>query len=493
MPVDLSSTYIDHRADGYQTMLQNLQGNLLKGHGRNYSVHIFLHFKAAPQIVKAWVRDVAAPCVTSAQRQLREADELRTYGVPGGLFGNLFLSAKGYEALGYSREDLAARFIEQPALVGGQDVARIRFVDGMMAAQHELSDPDPETWEAAYQHQQIEAMILLADDDEAFLLRQTRRLIDAAEAVATVLTVECGRVLRNNRGEGIEHFGYVDGRSQPLFLKRDLESEHTGSSVRSWDPSASLDLILVADPYAAPQQDCFGSYLVFRKLEQNVRGFHEREAQLAHWLGLQGSAVQKAAALIMGRFRDGTPLTASPVDGMSAGMPNDFDYADDTDGTKCPFSAHIRRVNPRGDSARVQGESAPWGWNRELLDQERRRRIVRRGIPYGARHVEPQHNPRLEQMPTQGVGLLFICFQRSLANQFGFLQKIWANSPDLVDTNPGIDPIAGQARHLVQPLAQRWPLKWGKSEMTAFDFRGFVTMKGGEFFFAPSLHFLKNL
>jgi deferrochelatase/peroxidase EfeB len=265
------------------------------------------------------------------------------------------------------------------------------------------------------------------------------------------------------------------------------------SGVQRWDPSAPLDLILVVDPYAAPQADCFGSYLVFRKLEQNVRGFQERGEQLAQWLGLKGSAAQRAGAMLMGRFRDGTPLTSSPVDGMSEGVSNNFNYAEDIDGTRCPFSAHIRKVNPRGERARVQGESTTWGWNAELQDQERRRRIVRRGITYGERHVQPKDNPRKEQMPTRDVGLLFMCFQSSLANQFGFLQKIWANSPDFVSKNTGIDPLAGQHRHHSCPVDQRWPLKWGKPEMTPFDFRGFVTMKGGEFLFAPNIQFLKSL
>jgi Dyp-type peroxidase family len=474
-------------------MLQNLQGNILKGHGRNFSVHIFLQFKAEPRIVRDWVRDFAAHYVTSAQRQLKEADEFRTYGIPGGLFGNFFLSAKGYEALGYTREDITCRFVEQPAIIGEHAVVNIKFVDGMTAAQLELNDPDPETWEAVYQHQQIEAMILLADDDEDFLLRRARRLINAAEAVATVLTVERGRVMRNSRGERIEHFGYVDGRSQPLFLKHDLESERREGSVQRWDPSAPLDLVLVVDPYAASQEDCFGSYLVFRKLEQNVRGFKHREEQLARWLGLKGSAMQKAGALIMGRFRDGTPLTSSAVDGMNESVPNNFNYADDIDGTRCPFSAHIRKVNPRGDSARIQAELATSGMHPLLQEQERRRRIVRRGIPYGERTVEPKSNPRQEQMPTRDVGLLFMCFQSSLANQFGFLQKVWANSPDFVSKHTGIDPVAGQRRDHPCPVEQRWPLKWGKPEMTPFDFRGFVTMKGGEFLFAPSIQFLKSL
>jgi len=493
MPVDLTKTRIDHRADQYQNMLKNLQGNILKGHGRNFSVHIFLQFKSDPQSVRNWVRDFAGHYVTSTQRQLKEADEFRTYGVPGRLFGNFFLSAKGYEALGYTREDITCRFVETPAVIDGHEVVNLKFVDGMAAAQREINDPAPETWEAAYQGQQIQTLILLADNDEAFLLRQARQLIDAAQTVATVLTVERGRVLRNKRAESIEHFGYVDGRSQPLFFQTDLESEEKAGGIHKWDPSAPLDLVLVADPYAEPHEDCFGSYLVFRKLEQNVRGFKEREEQLAHRLGLKGSAMQRAGALIMGRFRDGTPLTSSAFGGMSEGVPNNFTYADDANGTKCPFSAHIRKVNPRGDVARLHGVPATSDRYPPLHDLEMRRRIVRRGISYGERQVEPKDNPRAEQMPTRDVGLLFMCFQSSLANQFGFLQKMWANSPDFVSKHTGIDPVAGQHGGHPCSIVQRWPLEWGKPEMTPFDMRGFVTMKGGELLFAPSLQFLRSL
>jgi deferrochelatase/peroxidase EfeB len=36
-----------------ETMLRHLQGNILKGHGRDYSVHIFLRFKDSPSEVIA--------------------------------------------------------------------------------------------------------------------------------------------------------------------------------------------------------------------------------------------------------------------------------------------------------------------------------------------------------------------------------------------------------------------------------------------------------
>jgi hypothetical protein len=70
---------------------------------------------------------------------------------------------------------------------------------------------------------------------------------------------------------------------------------------------------------------------------------------------------------------------------------------------------------------------------------------------------------------------------------------MWANSPDFVSEHTGIDPVAGQDGGQPGSIVQRWPLEWGKPEMMPFDVRGFVTMKGGEFLFAPSLQLLKRL
>ncbi|HMB05971.1 MAG TPA: hypothetical protein VKP69_19835, partial [Isosphaeraceae bacterium] len=51
-----------------------------------------------------------------------------------------------------------------------------------------------------------------------------------------------------------------------------------------------------------------------------------------------------------------------------------FNYADDMAGSRCPFQAHIRKVNPRGDTVRFfEGDS----------EFERNHRIVRRGVPFG--------------------------------------------------------------------------------------------------------------
>jgi hypothetical protein len=54
-----------------------------------------------------------------------------------------------------------------------------------------------------------------------------------------------------------------------------------------------------------------------------------------------------------------------------------------------------------------------------------------------------------------------------------------------------LDGIAGQGKKQID--AQLWPKEWGKDDKMPFDFYNFVTMKGGEFFFAPSISFLKNI
>src|SRR5262249_10639475 len=97
---------------------------------------------------------------------------------------------------------------------------------------------------------------------------------------------------------------------------------------------------------------------------------------------------------------------------------------------------------------------------------------------------EPKDNPKKEELPTQDVGLLFMCFQSDIANQFEFIQKQWANNQD-PQRKTGIDPLIGQAVDHVAP--QHWPTTWGGKYRKPFSFSAFVTLKGGAYFFAPSI------
>jgi deferrochelatase/peroxidase EfeB len=189
-----------------------------------------------------------------------------------------------------------------------------------------------------------------------------------------VLGIEKGLAMRNANGDGIEHFGYVDGRSQPLLLQEDIKAEkETTDGISIWDPTFPLKQVLVPCPGGA-SANSFGSYFVFRKLEQNVKDFKAKEDKIAEDLGLENKEL--AGAMIVGRFEDGTPVVLQKNDGMHNPVPNNFDYRDDALAMKCPFHSHIRKTNPRSESV---------GTFANNLEEERSHIMARRGITYGER------------------------------------------------------------------------------------------------------------
>jgi Dyp-type peroxidase family len=315
----------------------------------------------------------------------------------------------------------------------------------------------------------------LADDDGEKLQQELEKIKETLSPVAKILRQETGFVLRNQSGKIIEHFGFVDGISQPLFLKRDIDrAKQRNDSFDQWDPRAPLNLVLAKDPQGKTP-DSYGSYLVYRKLEQNVKGFRKQIRELAQALGI---TTELAEAYAMGRFRDGTPVTLSDTPDSDKNT-NNFSYTADMQGSRCPFHAHIRKTNPRGDTGRITPPEVP-------LEEERMHRIARRGISYG--------NDNLEAEPETGSGLLFLCFQADIQNQFFFMQGLWSNSLNFVKPKVGRDPVIGQGAIFPDQTNQHfWPKQWGESDFAAFNFALWIKMKGGESFFSPSISFLKSL
>jgi Dyp-type peroxidase family len=436
-------------------MLQNLQGNILSSHGRKFACHIFLRFQRDKQIqasMKEWIRSRIVEGyngwqVTSAQKQLAEARAYRDLRVSGSLFVSCLFSESGYCYLfGKSAtEKFSAEFI------GGMKGA---------SSQDRLQDPAPTTWEKNYRHE-VDAMILLADSKEDNVYQQARKLVDEIRHLTAHIWVENGYVKHNEHGHSVEHFGYVDSRSQPLFFQKDVDREKMErGGIDQWNPGAGPHLVLTRDPLG--EEWDYGSYLVFRKLQQDVDCFETQIKALANALGVDE---EKARARIVGRFRDGTPLVLqdSPQVGHDPEhvVPNNFRYDKDFNGQRCPFHAHIRRMNPRW---------MPGGMNYD-------RRIARRGMRYGKRGSDPS------------VGLLFMCYQSNLKTQFEALQREWAQAPkDLPNT--GYDPLVG---HVDVASSQSWPYA-GEAKEKRVPVGGFVTLQGGEYFFAPSINVLnKNL
>lgn len=421
MPVDMYDL-------SYDELFENLQGNILKGHGRNFTAHIFVRFYRNNRTdAVQWLKNFSEK-ITSCKKQLKETIQFKKNGVSGGVFLGLYLTHEGYDYLG----------------------ANANFLSSMKDAK--LNDPDVKDWEEGYQ-ENIHAMLLIGDDDYDTLQKQKQVFIEELNHFSQILKIENGNVIRNNDGDGIEHFGYADGISQPLFFKEEIEEyKKKYSGNLAFDPKFSLSQVLYKDPFTN-NDNAYGSFLVFRKLEQDVKGFKKQERHIAEMMNLEDDEI--VGAVMVGRFEDGTPHILSRKDGIMDNLTNNFNYPTGSEG-KCPFLSHIRATNERDKDSRTMI-------------------MARRAIPYGlVTDIEDTKEKK---------GLLFMSFQSNIQNQFEASQ---------LRANNMKDPIIGQNAVFVAN-ASCFGEKPENEETEKVNFRSFVTLKGGEYFFAPSIDYLKNL
>jgi len=220
-----------------------------------------------------------------------------------------------------------------------------------------------------------------------------------------------------------------------------------------------------------------GSFQVFRRLRQDVPGWWAQVTARHDSLPSDDPmSADLLAAKLVGRWRSGTPLENAPErDNRSARdreRDNDFDYSNDPEGHSTPRFAHIRKMYPR-----------------DTRFDDDRRRILRRGIPFG-RPFDPAAGRG------RGVdahrGLLFNVFMASIEEQFEFLQTAWANAANFPGNvlgdrkQDGPDPVIGE-----DPAPAR--LSREGHEDTTLDFRRFVATSGAVYAFAPSLTMLRRL
>jgi Dyp-type peroxidase family len=287
-----------------------------------------------------------------------------------------------------------------------------------------------------------------------------------------------------------EHFGFADGLAQPSIdavaahdpdkkvgpTKRD--GQGTPVARGRWKDLAAGEFVLgypdeagiVADRPAAPLLQS-GSYMVVRKLRQNVALFNRFLLNAADG---DRRGAELLAAKIVGRWRDGTPLVDSPEppepreDDDDREPDNDFRYADDEHGLRCPIGAHVRRANPR-DALGFGGRLSA------------RHRMIRRGMPYGPPPVDPLVEDGLER------GLMFVCFQASIARQFEIVQGRWLADGDAFGLGEDKDFLLGGEDPSGKMVIQ------GARPRFLAPRRSFVTNRGGGYFFAPGIAALRAL
>ncbi len=381
-------------------------------------------------------------------------------------------------------------------------------------------------WLVGGLHNPADMLIILGSSSQTLLLERVESLLRLCESHdGEAIYQESGTRLGGDK----EHFGFRDGVSQPavrglisqdppryLSRRRFVNSASGPEFASPGDELVWPGEFLFGYPTQSPNNfrspipvqtvDPFlrnGSFLVFRRLKQDVKTFRAETERMCLELaanpGFSHFTPDLFRAQLVGRWPDGSPLVRYP-DAPPDSTPSEdeinyfrfgFSVPDtvlsdstavkgaegDMDGMRCPFHAHIRKINPRDRETDLGAET-----NTQNL------RILRRGIPFGSPYDEaPEDDNR---------GLLFISYQTSIRDQFEQLQIDWANSI----TNPepgheeGFDMIIGQngsvaaqrRRNVIPKDAQGNPVELS----TLADW---VVPTGGGYFYCPSMNSLRGL
>jgi len=493
--IDLDNSHpIDETDEKYAPFLNNLQGNILKSHGREHSRFLFFQVKD-PILARTWISKFAKTRVTSALEQRKQTERHKQFPTPGlEMFANLMLSFSGYQAL--EIQAIAPKDSIFREGMKTQNHVKLDLVELIASLKLEieidkvnpLGDPPVETWEGIYAND-LHMMILLAHADESILIDQTHSIVSDAQLNGFLhIGSEIGKTLRNPKNQVIEHFGHPTGVSQPLFLKSDLQQwmhnnnvQHSNQIAQFGNPFASLRVVLCDDPCRSSSSPAFGSFFVYRKLQQDVDAYQSKLDELASKLRIDP---ELADAMIIGRTKSGRPLAHLKTypDDPSHVIPDNFDFhkPPDIGLPVCPFHAHIRKSNPRSSENPLKFLAGLLSHTGDAVPEERRRRIARRSVSYG--------NYPYEQ--GSDVGLLFLAANANPALQFVFMQSLWHNNNHFPPQQGAVGPdaILGQTPN---PLPQKWTNSENQSE--EFLFNNVVRMRGGEYFFAPALSTLCKL
>lgn len=437
--------------------LGDIQGNVLRGYTHPAAAYLFLRIVDVPA-ARALMRRMLP--------QVATAEPWRD-GVPD-MAMNVSFTFAGLQALGLPSE-LLDSFPEA-------------FRDGMAARAARLGDRGPsapDAWEEGLGTGDAHVLVTVYAVDWEHLTAAVAKIVgeDADQNAVSLVNLQRAEALPGGR----DHFGFFDGIAQPAVRGAGVEprpGDGQPDGAGGWRELATGEVLLGYEdedgtlPKAplAPF-DRNGTFVVYRKLHMDAAAFRRYIAAQDY----PGGARQLAAKIV-GRWPDGTPLALSPESpdasiSSDARRINDFGYEDDPEGFKCPLGAHIRRANPRDAHGFFDGRLT------------NRHRLVRRGRAYG----KPLPPGVFEDDGTDR-GLVFVCFQADIWRQFETVQALWIDDGDPFGLGADKDFLVGEPHGTTgKMIIQGRPPHFLKPQPR------FVTLRGGEYLFQPSMTALRAL
>ena len=489
----------------------NLQGILCYAHGHLTEASFVLLEIADPAAACAWL--AAAPVTTA-----NAADPLPDTAL------QIAVTCAGLRRLGLGETAVQGFSDEFISGMAGEDNRSRRLGD--------IGDNSPANWRWGWPGREPHLVVMLYA--RAGGLAAWSDAVKGAHwaAAFSVLDVLPTRLM-GDVGHGLSHepFGFVDGISQPEFDWRrekppaSLAAEYSnlvalGELLLGYpneygmytdrpllDPAADPQNLLPPAEDDAAKRDLGrnGSYLVLRDLRQDVRSFWQYLERQANETGLTR---QQLAEAMVGRRMSGTPLV-SPIEHDIPGVdPDDrlnrFTYQADPYGIGCPLGAHIRRANPRNADL-PDGVTGPlsrlirilgYGTRHardDLIAPTRFHRLLRRGRAYGT--FVPDGEALQPGPPGEEIGLRFVCLNANISRQFEFVQTAWINSMKFGGLTQEADPLLGNRQPIVGcPVTSSFSLPQPSGAgLRLRNVPQFVSVRGGAYFFLPSLSALRYL
>src|ERR671916_628395 len=350
------------------------------------------------------------------------------------------------------------------------------FREGMAARAAllgDVGDSSPEHWEEPLGSSDVHvALAALSPDAERLqpVVEKARRAHAELAGVEVIWRQDCYQL-----ESGRTSFGFKDGIGQPTIEGSGRPASNPGE--RPLKPGEIIlgypDETGELPPMPVPEVlGRNGTYVVFRKL-------HTRVAAYRQYLRAKAATREEEARLgakMVGRWQSGAPLEIAPERddpelGADPARNNDFGYADDPRGFKCPAGAHARRANPR-DALDADG-----GVNVRL------HRMIRRGTSYG-----PMLPEGVLEDDGADRGIVFVFAGAHLKRQFEFVKTQWLNDGIFIGAPSEKDPLVGSNDEtggftLPPPPPPRPPPTPPP----------LVVTRGGEYCFAPGLRALRWL